>query len=238
MEYEYFGGTTETPHNLIRYVSLCEHPLCDDDIKYAEFVYVYNGTIVAKLYDIHRYKSLKSRNIAANKAKIMISLDYKTGKDYGPICDSNINTEVHNIWEIVNIVGQYALYLRGLINYPALMDFAYGKQFSVLRVSAIESLKELSVLMFSKKLNSLEEYKYWTDYIYYFGNDTLPKYIYFLNKFRQISHELLADSPTQKMAYVYKLSCCVMDNFVDNFPDDKHIFENIKKHLLCEKLVT
>lgn len=238
MEYEYFGGTTETPQNLKRYVSLSEHPLCDDDMKYAEIVYVYNGTVVAKLYDIYKYRSLKSRNIAAIKAKIMISLDYKTGKDHGPICDSNINIEAHNIWKIVNIMGQDALCSCGIINYSTLMDLPYEDQFSVLRVNAIEILKELSLLMFSKKLNNLEEYKYCTDYFYYFGTDTLPKYIYFLNKFRQISHELLVDSTRQKMAFVYKLSCCVMDNFIDNFPDDKHIFENIKKHLVCKKLVT
>lgn len=217
------------------HVSIHDTPLYDEDKDYAHLTYVYNnGKFVDILYDPTQFELYKQKGIRQIYSTILFSLSESENKNYFPASthDLEFDKELKLIWDVLDFFGEIEIN-----QYDRLFctKTRYGHLVCVDDVSS--SLNTLTALMYSKNLNSNNN-KLGSNTVmsFFFGNYT-PLSISCLTAFSDILNTYLCIAKiSDKSDKVYKLIDCVLDNLIENFPEDSEFLLKAKNFSINEKL--
>lgn len=216
------------------HVSVHDTPLYDDK-DYAHLTYVYNnGKFVDILYDSTQFELYKQKGIRQVYSTILFSLNESENKNYFPASthDVEFDKEIKLIWDVLNFLGE-----NGIEQYDHLICTKTKYGYLVCVDDNTTSLLALAQLMYSKNLNSNDN-KLGTDTVmsFFFGNYT-PLSISCLTKFSDILYGCLCTAKiSNKSNEVYKLIDCVLDNLIENFPEDSDFLIKAKNFSINDKL--
>lgn len=223
------------------YRSIIEYPLSDQDELSTNFIYVFQkDKFVNKIYNVNKVGLYPNNNINLKKSLVLFAFN-ATSYDFGLTNDDAFDSEMKNIWKLMDFLG--SLELSQFTDMYSLIRDCYNLVYDGNRKATVYcidecqgSLKLLSNLLFSKELNT-KEIEPRLPMTHFFGEKHIPKYISYMEALVNIIQaDIGCYIVSNKQNIVYQLIDKVMDNMIDNFPEETDRFLKIKQYQVLDKM--